>query len=133
MPTQDRDWPAVNTNKIKIITINSCDRASTKPGQMSMLERRGFRRAIGMSGELFRGSAPALFGQCRDGAGENADFAAQFLHALRAALRQILGQARGVALDVAGGAMTSATTAFSLSEDPMAGYRYVLWLTKSSL
>jgi hypothetical protein len=33
---------------MKMITINSCARASTKPGQMSMLERRELRGAIAM-------------------------------------------------------------------------------------
>jgi hypothetical protein len=32
-----------------MITIKSCARASTKPGQMSMLERREFRGATAMT------------------------------------------------------------------------------------
>src|SRR5260221_657687 len=63
-----------------MITMTSCDRASTKPGQMSMLERRWRREG---------------------GAGQEADLAADLLHRLAAALRDVLVDPRQIGLDVA--------------------------------
>src|SRR6516225_5774729 len=84
---------------MKMITISSCARASTKPGQMSMLERREVLWVTIAQGVV--GSASAVFGEGGDGAREDADLGAQLLNALSAALRHVLGQAREVGLDVA--------------------------------
>src|SRR5215472_9027553 len=84
---------------MKMITISSWARASTKPGQMSMLERREVL-CVTMARGVMR-SASALLGEGGDGACEDADLRAQLLNALGAALRHVLGQAREVGLDVA--------------------------------
>src|SRR4029077_1162018 len=83
-----------------MITIKSCARASTKPGQMSMLDRREFRAAMAIAYLAMR-SAPALFGEAGDCAGEYADLRAQLLDALGTTLGHVLGQPCEVGLDVA--------------------------------
>src|SRR6185436_12242154 len=50
---------------------------------------------------MYSVSAAAFLGEGGDGAGQQADFAAQFLHALRPALGDVLDQASEVGLDVA--------------------------------
>src|SRR5712672_2136101 len=84
-----------------MITINSWARASTKPGQMSMLERREPLGALAMGLERRRRSAPGLFGEGGDRTGDNADVAAQVLNALLPALDDVLTETRDIGLDVA--------------------------------
>src|SRR5439155_2606216 len=98
-----KNWPAVNTNKIKMITIKSCAKASTKPGQMSMLGRRERRLARAMMAGACekRRRSPTVLGEGGNRAGEQPDLAAQLLHALCPALGDIFGQPGHVSLDIA--------------------------------
>src|SRR5262252_1623472 len=84
---------------MKMITINSCARASTKPGQMSMLERRALRGAIGIVGRTV-GSAPGVFRQGGNGARDNTDVVAQILDALLSALDHVFAEPSHVGFDI---------------------------------
>src|SRR5438270_11228523 len=85
---------------MKMITISNCASASTKPGHMSMLERRELRGVIAMRGRRVR-SAPGVFRQSGDSAGDDADVAAQVLHALLTALDDVFAEPRDISFDVA--------------------------------
>src|SRR5689334_24711748 len=86
---------------MKMITISNCASASTKPGQMSMLERREPRGAIAMNFLKPLRSAPDVFRQGGNGSCDDADITAQIVHALLAALDDVLAEPRDIGFDVA--------------------------------